>query len=112
MKTGATIADDGNNGVDSASGNNQDSISTAIVDTTPMVISKRDTLVIDLNQDQIASPGDTLEYVVTIENRRGLPVRNVIFTDTLEGSLQLVPGIKVSQGTVLSGNSTNDRGPG
>ncbi|MEZ4621760.1 MAG: hypothetical protein R2867_40515, partial [Caldilineaceae bacterium] len=109
IENSATIADDGNNGVDSASGNNQDSISTAIVDTTPMVISKRDTLVIDLNQDQIASPGDTLEYVVTIENRRGLPVRNVIFTDTLEGSLQLVPGIKVSQGTVLSGNSTNDR---
>ncbi len=102
------IKDDGMNGVDLVSGNNRHELTTTIHDPATIVASKRAVLAIDVNQDGAVSPGDTLEYVVTLQNQRGTAVRNVIFSDNLESSLYLVDGTTTTQGSIGIGNTPGD----
>ncbi len=106
--TTVRISDDGVNGSDAVPADNQAEESTEIVDSGEIVATKRSALVIDQNNDGQASPGDTLEYLIAIQNQRGIAVRNVVFTDTLPVELEIVPGITASQGEIVAGNLFTD----
>lgn len=103
------IADDGNNGVDPVLSNNLAIEETEIFDPGKVTATKRAELVIDQNSDGEVAPGDTIEYVVLLQNQRGTAVRNVVFTDTLSAQLELVAGLTTSHGSILSGSSSSDR---
>lgn len=107
--TTVRINDDGSNGNDETPADNQAQESTAIVDPGEILTTKRATLVVDQNSDGQASPGDTLEYLVTLQNQRGMGVRNVVFTDTLPVELEIVSGITASQGEIVAGTLFTDR---
>lgn len=104
----AQIADDGMNGADATPANNSTQETTPIEDPATLVATKRATLAIDANQDGEFSPGDTIEYVVTLQNQRGIGVRNVQFSDSLDASLSLLSGTTTSQGTVGVGSAPGD----
>ena len=53
---------------------------------------KTDALVVDVDGDTKADPGDTLEYTVTITNSGGDDAAGVVFNDTLDDNTTLVPG--------------------
>ncbi len=107
--TTVRITDDGVHGPDPVPANNEATASTPIVEPGTMMATKRATLVIDENNDGQAGPGDTLEYLVTLQNQRGMAVRNVRFTDTLPTVLALVPGLTTSQGVIVAGSSVTDQ---
>lgn len=111
QKIVATVAvtDDGNNGSDPDLLNNTAKEETEIVDPGLVIANKAATLVVDQNDDGKIAPGDTVEYLIAIENQRGSAVRNVVFSDTLSTSVNLLPELDISQGTILSGEERNDR---
>ncbi|MFC1905259.1 hypothetical protein ACFLXL_00435 [Chloroflexota bacterium] len=69
-------------------------------------ISKTDILSNDVDKNSVASPGDTLTYIITILNNGNTVATNVLFSDTPDLYTTLVANsISTSQGTVTSGNS-------
>lgn len=56
--------------------------------------SNTDALVTDADGDGIADPGDVVEYTVTVNNTAGAgnDATGMIFTDTLDANMTLVPG--------------------
>lgn len=104
----ASIHDDGMNGTDVVAGNNTAQITTPIEDPNTIVATKRAILVVDANNDGEASPRDTLEYVITLHNQRGIGVRNVNLLDSLDESLYLASGITTTQGTIGVGTEPGD----
>ncbi len=103
------INDDGVNGSDEVPTDNQAQASTTVIDVGEILAKKRATLIDDQNQDGQPSPGDTLEYLITIQNPRGIAVRNVVFTDILPAELEIVPGITTSQGEIIAGTLFTDQ---
>lgn len=104
----AQIRDDGTNGEDAVMANNSTSETTPIVDTGRVVVTKRAMLAVDANNDEKVSPGDTLEYIVTLQNQRGIGVQNVRFSDTIDASLYLLEGTTTTQGAITAGTSAGD----
>jgi len=70
--------------------------------------TNNDALVVDVDGDGIADPGDTIEYTVTITNGAAAGAGNdalgTIFTDTLDPNMTLVPGSVNS--SPIAGNDT------
>jgi uncharacterized repeat protein (TIGR01451 family) len=63
----------------------------------------------DLDHSGTLSPGDRLQYTVTISNNGSADALNVVFTDTPDPNTALVVGsVTTSQGTVLSGNTAGN----
>ena len=63
--------------------------------------SKADFLAEDLDGNGVVSPGDILEYVITISNVGNTAATDVTFSDTPDGLTTVVPGsVMTSQGTV------------
>jgi len=63
----------------------------------------------DRDGDGFAGPGDTLRYLVTIQNTGSGAANAVTFTDAPDALSQLVVGsVVASQGTVTTGNTTGD----
>jgi large repetitive protein len=54
--------------------------------------TKTDALVGDVNGDNVANPGDTLKYTVTITNSGSTDATGVTFNDTPDPNTTLVPG--------------------
>jgi len=54
-----------------------------------MSATKTDALVVDVNGDGLANPGDTLEYTVTIQNSGSTDATNSQFSDTLDNNTTL-----------------------
>lgn len=104
----ATIADDGDNGADPTPENNQATVTTPINRTFVIVATKRDSLLTDADSDGVPSPGDTLEYEITIRSNSNVVARNVIFRDTPDPNTKLLPGVQSSQGVVTMGNGADD----
>lgn len=104
----ATITDDGANGADPTPANNQATATTTLNRIFQVVVTKRDTLLLDADNDSVPSPGDTLEYVITVRSNSNLTARNVTFTDTLDPNTELVPGVQSGQGLVTVGNKVGD----
>lgn len=104
----ASIADDEANGTDPTPANNLATLQTPVNRTIQLLATKSDTLVVDADNDSVPSPGDTLEYVVTIRNNSNVGVANVLFSDTPDVNTNLVPGVQSSQGVVTTGNGAAD----
>jgi len=89
----------------------QDPTDTPVVATggagAPVLTAvKTDSLLVDLNGDGFAGPGDTLRYRVVIANRGNAPATGVAFSDTPDPNTALVPGsVQTSVGTVTGGNA-------
>ncbi|PIE90914.1 MAG: hypothetical protein CR997_03400 [Acidobacteria bacterium] len=97
-------------GADGAGGLNDLTTNEAVAEVTParavVSVEKADALFQDNNGDGVASPGDVLEYTITIENSGNGSANNVVFTDTPDPNTSLVAGsITTSQGTVTGGQA-------
>jgi len=71
---------------------------------------KSSNLLIDADGGGAVSPGDTLQYVITISNNGGAPQTGVVFTDVPDPKTTLVTGTVTTtpQGTIIEGNSPVD----
>jgi uncharacterized repeat protein (TIGR01451 family) len=83
---------------------------TPLTAVPALAASKSDSLAIDTNGDGVASPGDTLEYTITIANTGNAAAQNVQFNDVVsDPNLSLVPGsVSTSQGSITDGNTAGD----
>jgi len=74
--------------------------------------SKQDAIVIDNDNNSVASPGDVLEYSIVISNTGNQIAQNVVFTDTPDSNTSLVVGsVDISECQnciVASGNDQGD----
>ncbi len=71
--------------------------------------SKRDTLLVDIDSNGIANPGDTLLYNVTIRNSGNGAASGLLFTDFPDANTALVVGsVQTNRGTVTRGNSAGN----
>ncbi|HYY56761.1 MAG TPA: DUF11 domain-containing protein, partial [Pyrinomonadaceae bacterium] len=59
---------------------------------TTVTATKKDALLVDLNNDGVANPGDTLRYTVTITNTGGMDATGLTFNDTPDNNTTVVPG--------------------
>ncbi|MFN8485318.1 MAG: hypothetical protein U0768_19950 [Anaerolineae bacterium] len=79
---------------------------TPVTQSPSINATKQDFLAVDADNNGVASPGDTLLYVVTLRNTGNAAAVNVQFTDTPDTNTALVPGsVQTSQGSVTGGNS-------
>lgn len=68
--------------------------------------TKNDALLVDVDHDGLADPGDTLRYTVVITNSGNSAANGVTFSDTPDANTALVVGsVTTSAGTVTSGNN-------
>lgn len=108
IRNSALIADNGSNGADPTPDNNQATVQTPVNRTVRMVATKSAALVVDADGDTVPSPGDTLEYIVTIRNNSDVGVANLLFRDTPDPHTTLLPTVASSQGVVTTGNGGGD----
>ena len=54
--------------------------------------TKTDFLLVDVNNDNVANPGDTIRYTVVITNSGSTDATGVMFNDTVDVNTTLVPG--------------------
>lgn len=74
-----------------------------------LAATKRATLLLDNDNDQVADPGDTLLYEVALSNNGNATASAVTFVDTVDSNTTLVANaVQSSQGTVQSGNNAGD----
>jgi hypothetical protein len=59
---------------------------------TTITATKTDALLVDLNNDNVANPGDTLRYTVTITNTGSVDATGLTFNDTPDANTTIVPG--------------------
>ena len=89
---------------------NDDPTETPVSAAPRLEVVKRDSLLIDADQDGVPSPGDTILYQISVVNRGNQNAAAVIFTDTPDANAPLVPGsVRTSQGAITSGNGAGDR---
>ncbi|UCH50382.1 MAG: DUF11 domain-containing protein, partial [Chloroflexota bacterium] len=73
---------------------------------------KRDSLTVDADSNGVPSPGDTIEYTITINNGGNEVAQNVVFTDTPDANTSLVVGsVNIAECAgclVTSGNDPGD----
>jgi uncharacterized repeat protein (TIGR01451 family) len=70
-----------------------DSTYTALALSPPhLVVSKSALLVIDADNNDVPSPGDTLQYIVAINNNGGSAADNVTLNDIIDPDTTLIPG--------------------
>jgi uncharacterized repeat protein (TIGR01451 family) len=68
--------------------------------------SKRDILFADVDGDGTASPGDIIQYIITLQNLGAGTASAVTFSDTPDPNTTLVVGsVTTSQGTITGGNA-------
>ena len=108
ISNSAMIADDGSNGPEPTPNDNLATDQTTVDRAFQLLATKVDTLALDADNDGVYSPGDTIEYVVTIRNDSSVGVRNVIFTDIPDANSTLVAGVQSGQGLVMQGNGNAD----
>ncbi|MEO8493738.1 MAG: Ig-like domain-containing protein [Planctomycetota bacterium] len=58
--------------------------------------TKIDSLFTDVDSDNVADPGDTLQYDVTITNNGNMDATGVAFNDTEDGNTTLVGSVKIT----------------
>jgi large repetitive protein len=88
----------------------EDPTTTPVVAAPVLTVQKIDTLHTDRNGDGIPSPGDDIEYQVTINNRGTQGAQSVVLQDTPDTNSVLVVGSVVANGgaTVTKGNNAGD----
>ena len=87
-----------------------------IVAAPRVLMTKTDILTTDVNGDGAAGEGDTITYVVVIENAGNATATNVVFSDTPDPNTALVAGsvaVTTSVGaTIATGNGAGDASVG
>jgi uncharacterized repeat protein (TIGR01451 family) len=80
------------------------------LDEAPSVEAfKTDLLVEDLDANGGPSPGDPLEYLVTIVNHGRKPAENVVYRDLPASHTRLLAGsVKTTEGQIVKGNQASD----
>jgi uncharacterized repeat protein (TIGR01451 family) len=82
---------------------------TPIVLTPVVTASKTDALLVDVDGDTIADPGDTLRYTVVITNSGSSDATAIAFTDTPDANTALVTGsVTTTTGAIATGNNGGD----
>ncbi|MGH1491981.1 MAG: Ig-like domain-containing protein [Acidimicrobiales bacterium] len=69
---------------------------TTVNEPAGLAVTKIDSLVVDVDNDGEADPGDTLRYEVIINNTSSSARNNVVFTDTIDSNTTLVGTVHVS----------------
>ncbi|RIK36263.1 MAG: hypothetical protein DCC55_27805, partial [Chloroflexi bacterium] len=83
---------------------------TAVTAAPLLLVSKRDFLYDDADGDDQVGPGDTLFYMIQVNNIGNTTAASVLLTDTPDLQTTLLASkVQVSQGQVVSGNSAGDR---
>jgi uncharacterized repeat protein (TIGR01451 family) len=73
-------------------------------------VTKAVELAKDADGDGVASPGDTLKYMVTVKNTGSGAATGVTFSDLPDTNTTLVAGsVNATQGVVMKGNSIGDK---
>ena len=74
--------------------------------------TKRDSLFDDINMNSGVDEGDTLEYVIVLENRGTLSATNVLFTDTIDANTTLsqIDGLDFKSTPIASNDSYGSLG--
>ena len=86
-----------------------DPTDTPVIAAPQIVATKTDALQIDVNNDGLVNPGDTIRYTVVITNTGDQDAASVMFTDTPDANTTLVVGsVTTTQGTVTVGNMFGD----
>ena len=81
-------------------------------DSAPSLqVTKAAILSSDNDHTGLPSPGDTIQYIVTINNTGNGKAENIVFTDTPDPNTTLVAGsVSATEGgNIISGNSAGDR---
>lgn len=99
----------------SVSGEDDDQVALTQKATTSLLIAepilsavKRAELIDET--DDIASPGEQLRYIITVENQGNAVASDVRLTDILGAQLQLIAGsVQTTQGIVSKGNGSADQ---
>ena len=80
------------------------------VTATPSIhTTKTDVMFTDEDNNGVLSPGDTLEYFISILNNGNTTATGVTYSDTPDANTALVVGsVTTSQGTVTTGNTGGD----
>jgi len=79
---------------------------TAVTSRPSLSAAKSAVLLIDADNDRIASSGDTILYSVTVRNNGNFVADNLVFTDTPDPNTTIVAGsVRASRGTVTGGNA-------
>ncbi len=80
-----------------------------VIDLPSISATKSDALLIDVDNDTLPEPGDTLRYTIIIANSGSGAASLVTFTDTPDSNTSLVVGsVTTSAGTVTTGNGGGD----
>ncbi len=88
--------------------NNSSTALTTVLPAPYLLVSKT---VTDVNGDGIVTPGELLEYTITINNQGQSDAFEVLLTDAPAANLALVPGsVTTTQGSVTTGNNPADTG--
>jgi uncharacterized repeat protein (TIGR01451 family) len=73
-----------------------------------LAASKIAAMVIDADNSFSTTPGDTLEYTITVQNNGSGPATAVVINDTPDPNTLLVTGSVITTGIVVSGNTAGD----
>ncbi|MCL4860529.1 MAG: DUF11 domain-containing protein [Caldilineaceae bacterium] len=87
-----------------------DATVTLVVASPLLAVTKSDALAVDRDQDGLVSPGDDLEYAITVRNTGNQAAANLMIDDTPDGNSTLVVGSVVAgpNAQVVTGNNTGD----
>ncbi len=93
--------------------NTATSTATSTPTNTPeppnLVDPKVDSLIQDNDGNNLPSPGDVLQYVMTITNNGGSAAEDVFFNDSPDINTSLVVGsVTTTKGSVVTGNTAGD----
>lgn len=78
-------------------------------ETSAISASKSDSLLVDVDGNGQANPGDTIQYTVVLSNGSEVDAQNVTFDDMPDANSALVEGsVSTDTGTVTSGNGAGD----
>ena len=90
-----------------------DPTDTPVESAPELRATKVDSLQIDVNNNGLVNPGDTIRYTVTISNVGDRAATGVDFSDTPDVNTALVVGsVTISQGNVTLGNNVNETSVG
>jgi len=94
---------------DPAVGGSSDPTITNITVTPVVTATKTAALFVDVDNDTLADPGDTLRYTITVTNSGTGAALAVQFNDRPDANTSLVAGsVTTSAGTVTTGNTAGD----
>ncbi|MEM1180393.1 MAG: hypothetical protein AAGM22_18765 [Acidobacteriota bacterium] len=86
-----------------------DGTCTAVQPPADVTVSTSSMLAVDVGNDGVLHPGDTLEFQVVVSNAAGTrPAESLVLTNSSPDAALVAGSVVTSQGTVTSGNEAGD----